>query len=176
MTRRGFDIQTTPLAGDDELFMRQVGTHKEAKAEMGAAGEGLRIMMSRIILLRARRRYCARDAADARDKLERAHEYYKRFLNVRERNPAVVTRGCIEPLPYRQTLEELDANLIVCPPAEMIDRLAPYHEAEIDEFILSSNLGQPQEEHIEAMERFAAQVMPDFTGDRETEGRETAAA
>ena len=22
MTRRGFDIQTTPLAGDDELFMR----------------------------------------------------------------------------------------------------------------------------------------------------------
>ena len=99
MTRRGFDIQTTPLAGDDELFMRQVGTHKEAKAEMGAAGEGLRIMMSRII-------YCARDAADARDKLERAHEYYKRFHNVRERNPAVVTRGCIEPLPYRQTLDD----------------------------------------------------------------------
>ena len=60
MTRRGFDIQTTPLAGDDELFMRQVGTHKEAKAEMGAAGEGLRIMMSRIIY------YCARDAATAR--------------------------------------------------------------------------------------------------------------
>ena len=136
---------------------------------MGAAGEGLRIMMSRII-------YCARDAADARDKLERAHEYYKRFHNVRERNSAVVTRGCIEPLPYRQTLEELDANLIICPPAEMIDRLAPYHEAGIDEFILSSNLGQPQEEHIEAMERFAAQVMPDFTGDREAEGRKTAAA
>ena len=58
----------------------------------------------------------------------------------------------------------------------MIDRLAPYHEAGIDVFILSSNLGQPQEEHIEAMERFAAQVMPDFTGDRETEGRKTAAA
>ena len=94
---------------------------------------------------------------------------------MRERNPAVVTCGCIEPLPYRQTLEELDANLIICPPAEMIDRLAPYHEAGIDEFILSSNLGQPQEEHVEAMERFAAQVMPDFTRDRETEGRKTAA-
>ena len=168
MTRRGFDIQTTPLAGDDDLFRRQVGAHKEAKAQMGEAGAGLRIMLSRIV-------YCARDAADARDKLERAYEYYKRFNNVRERNPAVVTRGCIEPLPYRQTIEELDANLVICPPAEMIDRLAPYHEVGIDEFILSSNLGQPQEEHVEAMERFAAQVMPHFTQGREVEGRERAA-
>ena len=168
MTRRGFDIQTTPLSGDDDLFMRQVGAHKEAKAAMGAAGDGLRIMLSRII-------YCARDAADARDKLERAYDYYKRFHNVRERNPSVVIRGCIEPLPYRQTIEELDANIIICPPEEMVDRLAPYHEAGIDEFILSSNLGQPQEEHIEAMERFAAQVMPHFTGNRASEARESAA-
>lgn len=167
MTRRGFDIQTTPLAGDDDLFLRQVGAHKEAKSEMGEAGAGLRIMLSRII-------YCARDAADARDKLERAYEYYKRFTNVRERNPAVVNRGCIEPLPYRQTIEELDANLIICPPAEMIDRLAPYHEVGIDELILSSNLGQPQAEHIDAMERFASEVMPHFTGEREPEGRERA--
>ena len=169
MTRRGFDIQTTPLSGDDALFLRQVGAHKEAKAEMGAAGEDLRIMMSRIV-------YCARDAADARDKLERAYEYYKRFHNVRERDPAVVNRGCIEPLPFRQTIEELDANLIICPAAEMVDRLAPYHEAGVDEFILSSNLGQPQAEHIEAMERFAAQVMPYFTGERETGGRGTVVA
>lgn len=168
MTRRGFDIQTTPLSGDDELFMRQVGAHKEAKAQMGAAGERLRIMASRIV-------YCARDAADARDKIERAYDYYKRFYNVRERNPAVVARGLIEPLPFRQTVEELAANLVVCPPAEMVDRLAPYQEAGIDEFILSSNLGQPQEEHIEAMERFAAQVMPCFTGGREAEVRGTVA-
>ena len=57
----------------------------------------------------------------------------------------------------------------------MVDRLAPYHEAGVDEFILSSNLGQPQAEHTEAMERFAAQVMPYFTGRREPGGRETAA-
>ena len=81
----------------------------------------------------------------------------------------------IEPLPYRQTIEELDANIVICPPEEMVDRLAPYHEAGIDEFILSSNLGQPQEEHIEAMERFAAQVMPHFSGNREPGARESAA-
>jgi len=75
-----------------------------------------------------------------------------------------VTRGCIEPLPYRQTIEELTANLIICPPAEMVGRLAPYHDVGIDVFIPSSNLGEPQEEHVEAMERFATQVMPHFAG------------
>ena len=159
MTRRGFDVQTTPLAGGGELFRRQVAAHKEAKAGMGAAGDARRIMLSRIVC-------CARDAADARDKLERAYEYYKRFYNVHARRAAVVTRGCIEPLPYEQTIEELGENLIICPPSEMIDKLAPYHEAGIDEVILSSNLGQPQAEHVEAMERFAAQVMPHFTGRR----------
>ena len=94
---------------------------------------------------------------------------------MRERDPAVVIRGCLEPLPFRQTIEELDANLIICPPAEMVDRLAPYQEVGIDEFILSSNLGQPQAEHVEAMERFAAQVMPHFAGGPEAEGRATAA-
>ena len=72
---------------------------------------------------------------------------------MRERNPAAVTRRCIEPLPFHQTIEELAANLIICPPAEMIDRLAPCHEAGIDESILSSNLGQPQGERIEAISR-----------------------
>ena len=43
------------------------------------------------------------------------------------------------------------------------------------EFSHSSNLGQPQEEHIEAMERFAVQVMPHFTGNRASEARESAA-
>ena len=62
MTRRGFDIQTTPLSGGDDLFKRQVGAHKEAKAEMGEAGDALRIMMSRIIYMRARRRRCPRQA------------------------------------------------------------------------------------------------------------------
>ena len=30
MTRRGFDVRTTPLAGGGELFRRQVAAHKEA--------------------------------------------------------------------------------------------------------------------------------------------------
>ena len=153
-TRRGFDIQTTPLAGDNDLFRSQVRAHKEAKAEMGEAGSASRLMLSRVI-------YCARDAADARHKLELAHDYYSRFDNVFT-GPGVVHNGCIAPLPRDQTIEELDANILVCPPAELVDRLGEYADLEIDEVILSSNLGQSQGESIEAMERFAAEVMPAF--------------
>jgi hypothetical protein len=42
----------------------------------------------------------------------------------------------------------------------MVDRLSRYAAAGIDELILSSNLGQPQGEHLEAMERFAGGVLP----------------
>jgi len=153
-TKRGFHIQTTPLSGKPELFRAQIGAHKQAKAEMGEAGAHLRIMMSRVI-------FCARDRDHARRMTERAHDYYSRFDNVFT-GPGIVQNGQIAPLPRAQTIDELAQNLIICPPAEMVDRLAEYAEAGIDEVILSSNLAQPQEEHIEGMERFAAEVMPHF--------------
>ncbi|MDP7550989.1 MAG: LLM class flavin-dependent oxidoreductase [Acidimicrobiales bacterium] len=153
-TRRGFNIQTTPLSGAPELFLAQVSAHKEAKADMGDTGDHLRLMMSRVA-------YCAEDSAHARRMLERAHDYYGRFDNVFS-GPGLVTGGCIDPLPCATSLEELDEALIICPPDEMVDRLAEYHEAGVDEVILSSNMGQPQAEHLEAMERFATEVMPHF--------------
>ena len=76
--------------------------------------------------------------------------------------PGLVSNGCIAPLPCARSVDELDENLIICPPEEMIDRLAEYHETGIDEIILSSNMGQHQDEHLEAMERFATEVMPHF--------------
>lgn len=42
----------------------------------------------------------------------------------------------------------------------MVERLGEYRDTGIDEVILSSNLGQPQGEHLEAMERFATEVKP----------------
>lgn len=153
-TKRGFDIQTTPLAGDRDLFHAQVRAHKEAKAELGEAGANSRMMLSRVI-------FCAHDGADARRKLELAHDYYSRFDNVYT-GPGIVQNGCIAPLPRDQTIEELEENILICPPTEMVDRLAEYHDLEIDEVILSSNIGQTQADSIEAMERFAAEVMPHF--------------
>ena len=151
-TRRGFDIQTTPLAGSPELFRAQIAAHKEAKAEMGEAGRHLRIMMSRIV-------YCTDSEAQTREMVQRAHDYYSRFDNVFT-GPGIVRNGDVEPLPRTQTIQELEQNLIICQADEMLDRLAEYAEAGIDELILSSNLGQPQGDHLEAMERFASDVLP----------------
>ncbi len=46
----------------------------------------------------------------------------------------------------------------------MIDRLGIYQEAGIDELFLSSGVGQTQEESLGAIQRFAEEVMPQFTG------------
>ncbi len=153
-TLRGFDIQTTPLAGDPDLFRMQVNAHKEAKAELGSDGDHLRIMLSRLV-------YCAENEADRRAKLEMAHDYYSRFDNVYT-GPGMIENGCILPLPRTQTIDELDANILIATPDEMIERLAEYDERGIDEMILSSNLGQSPEETTDMLERFAADVMPAF--------------
>ena len=151
-TRRGFDIQTTPLAGKPELFRAQIAAHKEAKAAMGDAGQHLRIMMSRVV-------YCTESEAHTRRMVQMAHDYYSRFDNVFT-GPGIVHCGDIEPLPRAQTIAELEENLIICQAEEMVERLAEYAKAGVDEMILSSNLGQPQGEHLEAMERFATGVLP----------------
>lgn len=155
-TKRGFQIQTTALAANPEVFAAQINAHKQAKAGMGADGDRSRIMASRIV-------YCAADEADARHKLELAHDYYGRFDNVYT-GPGIVEHGAIRPLPREQTIEELDQNILVCTPERMIDEIGTYQELGIDEFILSSNIGQSQREAIDAMHRFAAEVMPHFAG------------
>ena len=61
-----------------------------------------------------------------------AFEYYKRFDNMFT-GPGKVKKGFIEPLPRNQTLSELKENLLICPPAEMVDKLSVYAESGIDE-------------------------------------------
>lgn len=153
--KRGFHIQTTPLQGSHEKLLQQVGAFKRAKDELGTKGDHLRLSLSRVM-------YAARDEADAREKIGLANEYYSRFDNVFS-GPGIVENGAIAALPREQTIEELAENLIICPPAEMVDQLAAYAQAGIDEVIVSSNIGQSQEESLEAMQRLAEEVMPHFT-------------
>ena len=150
--RRGFHVQTTPLGGSHAHLLEQVDAFRRGRAAAGAAGQGLRLALMRGV-------YAARDARDARAKLALAYEYYKRFDNVFS-GPGSVAGGMIEPLPRAQSIEELGQNLVICPPAEMVERLSGYAEAGVDELILSSNFGQPVAETVEMMHRFAAEVMP----------------
>jgi alkanesulfonate monooxygenase SsuD/methylene tetrahydromethanopterin reductase-like flavin-dependent oxidoreductase (luciferase family) len=151
---RGFHIQTTPLGGSHEQLLEQVEAFRRGAERWGGP---LRLALMRGV-------YAARDERDARRILGLANEYYKRFDNVFAGGPGLVSGGMIEPLPRRQTVDELGRNLVICPPAEMVERLQGYADAGIDELILSSNFGQPVEETVEMMERFAAEVMPHLRG------------
>jgi alkanesulfonate monooxygenase SsuD/methylene tetrahydromethanopterin reductase-like flavin-dependent oxidoreductase (luciferase family) len=160
--KRGFHIMTSALQGTLQAALEKTEAFGKAKAEMGAAGQHLRLALQRVA-------YAARDAADARDKLHRAYEYYARFDNVFS-GPGQVSGGDIAVLPRRQTVEQLGEALLICPPSEMIERIGVYGEAGIDELILSSGMGQPQAETLEMMQRFAEDVMPHFTDPKPAHG------
>jgi len=155
-TKRGFHIQTTPLAGDHEMLVGQVDAFHRGKADRGADGEPLTISLSRVAFL-------TETAADRQTKIEAAHAYYGRFDNVFT-GPGVVDRGVIRPLPREQTIEELAASLLIGTPAEMIDQLGVYADLGIDRVILNFNFGVNAQDTIDSIQLFAEDVMPHFTG------------
>lgn len=153
-TKRGFHIQTTPLAGDHQLLEQQVRGHKLAKKAMGTDGVGLTISLSRVAFL-------ADGAAQQQSLVETAHSYYGRFDNVFT-GPGIVDSGMIRQLPRDQSAEQLAESLLVCTSAEMIDRLAVYADLGIDRVILNPNFGVGQAATMEMIERFATEVAPHF--------------
>ncbi len=155
-TKRGFHIQTTPLSGSHQMMLDQVEAFRRGRQELGETGRDLTLSLSRVAFI-------ARDEADRGAKVQAAYDYYSRFDNVFT-GPGIVENGMIRPLPRKQTIEELAESLLICRPQEMIDKLGPYAEAGVDRVILSMNFGAEPEETLEAMQCFAEEVMPHFTG------------
>ena len=153
--RRGFHIQTTPLNATLEKMREQVDAFKRGKAALGDAGRDLRLSLMRVCCV-------AKDDADARRKLDYAYDYYGRFHNVFT-GPGIVEHGAIRPLPLKQSKEELRESLLICTAAEMIDRLKTYEELGVDELIVNVNIGHSNDDCLESLERFAADVMPAFS-------------
>ena len=153
---RGFHVQSTVLSGSKELLKQRVKAFKEGSLELGEEGKLLKISMQRMA-------FAAKNENDAKEKNKLAYEYYKRFDNMFI-GPGKVNKGLIEPLPRKQSLEELTENLLICPPSEMIDKLGIYAEAGVDEIIISAGFGQTQEEMLESMRRISEKVIPFFKG------------
>ena len=76
--------------------------------------------------------------------------------------PGKVNNGQIEPIPRKQSFEDMKKNLLICPMNELIDKLSVYAEAGVDEFIISSSFGQEQNETIESMHRVSEEIIPYF--------------
>jgi alkanesulfonate monooxygenase SsuD/methylene tetrahydromethanopterin reductase-like flavin-dependent oxidoreductase (luciferase family) len=152
--KRGFHIQTTPLNATVEKMKEQVDAFIRGKQSLGSAGKHLRLALSRVCCV-------SKSEADARAKLELAYDYYGRFHNVFT-GPGIVENGAIRHLPLKQTMEEFKQSIIICPAAEMVDRLGLYHELGVNDFIMNVNIGHSNEEALECMERFGADVLPHF--------------
>ncbi|MEM7058363.1 MAG: LLM class flavin-dependent oxidoreductase [Pseudomonadota bacterium] len=155
-TKRGFHIQTTPLAGDGDLLRQQVTAFTSAKEIMGEDGAHLTLTLSRVAA-------CAENAQEREKMIDQAYDYYGRFDNIFA-GPGIVDAGMIRQLPREQTRDQLVDSLLIGTPAEVIDKLAPYAELGIDRVILNVNFGAPQTQTMDAIQRFAEEVMPHFTG------------
>ena len=151
---RGFHVQSTVLSGTKELLLERVNAFKKGCLEIGEKGKLLKLSMQRML-------YVAKDEKDAKEKNKLAYEYYKRFDNVFT-GPGKVKEGEIEPLPRKQSLQELTQNLLICPPSEMIDKLSIYAEAGVNEIIISAGFGQSQNEMLDSMHRISEEVIPYF--------------
>lgn len=154
-TRRGFHIQTTPLAGNHQLLLDQVSAFNKARDEMGEEGRHLTLSLSRVGLP-------CNSQKQIDDRLSCAESYYSRFDNVFT-GPGELDNGMIRALPRTQTRSELAESLLIGTSAEMIDKLGIYQELGLDRFILSCNFGVAQNEVLEGLQQFAEEVAVHFT-------------
>lgn len=154
-TKRGFHIQTTPLSGNHQLLLDQVGAFNRAKDEMGAKKGEVTLTLSRVS-------HMAMNESEKQRKIEAAHQYYGRFDNVFT-GPGIVENGMIKPLPCKTPIKELGESLLIGTPQEMIDKLAPYAELGIDRVILNPNFGLDANDTLDMIAAFAEEVMPHFT-------------
>lgn len=147
---KGYHVQTTPLGAAQGVLEGQVAAFYRGKARNPAA-KG-RLALQRGVFL-------VRNAAERRQMVEQAYDYYKSFDNVFG-GQGIVDAGVIRPLPRSQSVAELGENILICERDEMIDRLAHYGELGIDDVIVTSNFGQPQARTLEMMSAFATQIIP----------------
>ena len=163
VAKKGYNAMTTPLAADHSALVRQVEMFKSGRAEAGPGAAKNRLGLQRGV-------YAAENDADARRVVALAYAYFQRFENIK--GPGIVKDGLIEPLPRKQTVEELGANLLICTPSELVDRLSQYDEAGIDELIITCGYGQSHEDTLAMMNRLAQDVFPKLPSAR----RQVAAA
>ena len=154
-TKRGFHIQTTPLAGNHQLMLDQVDAFNRGKEDIGESGRGLTLSLSRVTFM-------ANSQDDQRRKVEQAHDYYSRFDNVFT-GPGIVEKGMIKPLPRKMTIDQTAENLTICTAQEMVDKLGLYANAGVDRLIMNVNFGMDQIETLETIQAFAEEVKPHFT-------------
>ena len=158
--RRGFNVMTTPLRDPFEA------AGKQARAFTGALPPG-NPKNQRLSMLRMG--FVTRNEAETRDKLQLSLENHQRFVNVYE-TPGSVKGGAIVPIAVSETLDDLRRSLIIGSAQECVDKLSHYAQLGIDDIQVNMNFGASHGDVMQALERFAADVMPHFRAEVKTTG------
>lgn len=162
--RKGYNVQTTPLRGPADLVRRQAEAFHRGVADRGPGAARPGFSMLRVC-------FVARDEADAKAKQRLAYGYYRRFNNVHIGGPGEVRGGAITPIDLESTVEEIAAALLIGTAEQVVEKLQGYAAQGIPEMNLNMNIGAADEEVLESMERFAAEVMPHFAAAPRRVGR-----
>lgn len=161
--RRGFHVQTTPLAGGRRHVLEQIDAFHRGKESLGHAGSHLTLSLSRI-------GFVTRNKAHQQRALQAAYHYYSQFDNVFT-GPGIVEHGFIAALPREQTIGELEENLLIGSAQEVADKLSFYAENGVDRFVLNPNFGASQPEMLDTIRHFAEEVAPLFDDEPDGAGR-----
>ena len=151
---KGYHVMTTPLRESLDAAMGQIDAFHEGVGDGGETAKDRKFSMLRML-------YVAKDKADAREKLEIANANDQRFHNVYT-TPGTVKNGAITPIETNRTLEEVNGNLIIGSADECIEKLMPYAERGLLDFLANMSFGAPSRDVMGSMERFARDVMPHF--------------
>src|SRR5205085_390650 len=136
----GFHVITTPLREPFEKVQEQAGAFRRAVA--GAAGRADHLRLAMLVML-----FVTESEAQKRAMLEHALGRHRRFVNV-YMTRGEVERGAIKPYDVTLTLEEIETNLIIGPPAHCRKKLEQYAAEGIHTMQLNMNFGAS---HAEVM-------------------------
>jgi alkanesulfonate monooxygenase SsuD/methylene tetrahydromethanopterin reductase-like flavin-dependent oxidoreductase (luciferase family) len=151
---RGYHIQTTPLRGGMETVAMQANAFNDARRDGGGKLDNLNFSMLRML-------YVAKNAADAREKVEIAYENHRRFCNVFD-TPGTVKDGAIVPIDVDESLADIRDALLIGTADELIDKLGAYDELKIQDLLLNMGFGASHGDILASMERFARDIMPHY--------------
>jgi alkanesulfonate monooxygenase SsuD/methylene tetrahydromethanopterin reductase-like flavin-dependent oxidoreductase (luciferase family) len=151
---RGYHIQTTPLRGGMETVRTQATAFNDAVRDADGKLDHLKFSMLRML-------YVAKDAGDAREKVQIAYENHQRFCNVFD-TPGTVRDGAIVPIEVAESLDDVRDALLIGTADELIDKLGAYDELRIQDLLLNMSFGASHEDILASMERFARDIMPHY--------------
>lgn len=145
-------VLTTPLRNPVEMVKMQAGSFRESIRTRDKP----HLRLSMLVMI-----FVTRSEEQKRRVIQDAMDRHVRFLDVFS-TEGHVKGGNITPMEPDITLEDIERNLMIGSPEEVVDKMGLYYEQGIDELQLNFSYGTPHGEIMDSIEDFASKVVPQF--------------